>query len=76
VALFSSHSTAQKEIKKLCHYLGEATDFSSCVTDKFLTKFGVLFSESKKIGTETRPVTTNGAPLLMQLKLKQLVFRP
>lgn len=76
VALFSSHSVAQKEIKNLCRYLGEVTSFSSCVTDKLLTKLGVLFSESNKIGTEIRPVATNGAPFLMQLKLKQLVFRP
>lgn len=76
VALFSSRAITPKEIRSLGHNLGEATSFSSCVTDKLLTKLGVVFSQSKKIVTEIWTVATNGAPLWMQLKLKQLIFRP
>jgi hypothetical protein len=54
--------------------LGEATSFRGCVTEKLLTKLGVVFAKNKKIVTEIRTVATNGAPLLMQLKLKQLVL--
>jgi len=76
VTLFSSRAIAPKEIRSLGLYLGDAASFSSCVTDKLLTKLGVVFSQSKKIVTVKRTVATNGAPFLMQLKLRQLVFRP